>query len=103
MTDHAIILITCGSGDEARVIARRLVESRLAAGAQMFPIESVYRWEDEVVEEAEVVVLAKTRSERFDAIRAMVEELHTYEVPPILMIEVSAAHQPYLDWIDTNV
>lgn len=102
MTEHAIVLITCGSVDEARTIARGLVESRLAAGAQLIPIDSVYRWQGEIVEDTEVLVLAKTRRDRFDAVLSMVEASHSYEVPPILMLEMDAANQPYLDWIDEN-
>jgi periplasmic divalent cation tolerance protein len=103
MTEHAFVLITCGNVDEARSIARSLVEHRLAAGAQLLPIESMYRWQGEIVEDSEVLVLAKTRGDRFDALRAMVEETHTYEVPPIVMLEMSSANRPYLDWIDDNV
>jgi periplasmic divalent cation tolerance protein len=69
----------------------------------MLPIESLYRWQGEIVEDSEVLVLAKTRGDRFDALRAMVEETHTYEVPPIVMLEMSSANRPYLDWIDDNV
>jgi periplasmic divalent cation tolerance protein len=103
MTEHAIVVITCGNVDEARAIARSLVESRLAAGAQLLPIETLYRWQGEIVEDSEVLVLAKTREDRFDSLRAMVEETHSYQVPPIVMLEMSSANRPYLDWIDDNV
>jgi periplasmic divalent cation tolerance protein len=103
MTEHALVLVTTGSADEARAVARDLVEARLAAGAQLFPIDSVYWWQGEVVEDAEVVVLVKTRRDRFDAICARVEEMHSYEVAPIVMLDMAAANQPYLDWIDQNV
>jgi periplasmic divalent cation tolerance protein len=103
MAGHALVLITCGSAEEARAIARRLVEERLAAGAQTFPIESIYRWQGEVVEDSEVVVLAKTRRDRFDEVAALVGEMHSYEVPPIVMLDIGAATQPYLAWIDENV
>jgi periplasmic divalent cation tolerance protein len=103
MTEHAIVLITCGGVDEARAIATGLVESRLAAGAQLIPIDSVYRWRGEIVEDAEVLILVKTRRDRFDAVRALVQETHSYEVPPIVMLDMASAHQPYLDWIDENV
>jgi periplasmic divalent cation tolerance protein len=103
MTEHALVLITCGNVEEARTIATSLLDNHLAAGAQLLPIDSIYRWQGEVVEDAEVVILAKTRRDRFDAVRATVEETHSYEVPPIVMIEMVAANQPYLDWIDGNV
>ena len=79
-----------------------MVESHLAAGVQIFPIESIYRWGGEVVEDQEWLLIAKTRAERFDSINDVVAEMHSYEVPPVLMIEMTQASRPYLDWIDTS-
>jgi periplasmic divalent cation tolerance protein len=103
MDGHVLVLITCGDPGEARVVAHRLVQEHLAAGAQLIPIESIYRWEDEVVEDTEVLVIAKTRRDHFVEIEALVEEMHSYEVPPIVMLEMVAASAPYLAWIDDNV
>jgi periplasmic divalent cation tolerance protein len=99
---HVLTLITCDNPDEAGAIARHLVESRLAAGVQIIPIESIYRWEEEVVEDQEWLLIAKTRRERFPQILSLVDQLHSYEVAPVLMIEIDAAGRPYLDWIDAN-
>ena len=66
------------------------------------PIESIYRWGGEVVEDQEWLLIAKTRSERFDSINNVVSEMHSYEVPPVLMVEMAMASRPYLDWIDTS-
>jgi len=103
MDGHALVLITCGDPAEARGIARQLVESGLAAGAQMLPIESIYRWQGETVEDQEWLILVKTRQDRFEAIETAVRDLHSYEVPPLLMIEMDDASHPYLAWIDENV
>jgi periplasmic divalent cation tolerance protein len=103
MDGHALVLITCGDPGEARVVAHRLVEKRLAAGAQLIPIESIYRWQQEVVEDTEVLIIAKTRRDRRVEIEALVEQTHSYQVPPIVVLEMSEANQPYLDWIDDNV
>jgi periplasmic divalent cation tolerance protein len=103
MDGHVLVLITCGDPGEARVVAHRLVQEHLAAGVQLIPIESIYRWDDEVVEDTEVLVIAKTRRDRFVEIEALVDEMHSYEVPPIVMLEMAAASAPYLAWIDDNV
>jgi periplasmic divalent cation tolerance protein len=103
MTGHVLVLITCGSAEEARSIAMALVEKRLAAGAQLIPIESIYRWRRELVEDTEVLVIAKTRRDRFVEIESLVGEKHSYEVPPIVMLEMDAASAPYLTWIDDSV
>lgn len=100
MGEHAFVLITCGDEPEARGIARHLVESHLAAGVQFIPIDSIYTWDDVVVDDQEWLLIAKTRTDRFHPIESVVTEMHSYEVPPVLMIEMSQASPPYLDWID---
>lgn len=99
-TTHALVVITCGSEDEARFIARRLVEDRLAAGVQIIPIESVYTWEGEVVEDHEWLLICKSVRARYQQIEKAVTDLHSYEVAPIYMVPMDEGSQPYLDWID---
>lgn len=98
---YAVALVAVGNGDQARSIAHALVEQRLAACVQIMPIESVYTWEGEVRHDDELLLLVKTRSELFPALEGAVRSLHEYEVPEILMIEVTAGHNPYLTWLDT--
>lgn len=98
---HALVLVTCGSEDEAGLIARTLVDDRLAAGVQIFPIDSVYTWQGEVVEDSEWVLIVKTRRDRYSEIEKRVHELHSYKVPPILMLDIARADAAYLAWIDS--
>jgi periplasmic divalent cation tolerance protein len=84
----ALVLVTCGSEAEARSLARQLVEGRLAAGVQIIPISSIYTWKDEVVEDQEHLLICKTRTALYDAIESTVTEHHSYEVPPILLLEI---------------
>jgi len=100
MSEHGLVLVTCGEVGEAHRIARRLVEGRLAAGVQILPIESIYFWQGDVVEDTEWLLIVKTRTDRFPAIEAEVSKMHSYQVPPVVMIEMAAANQPYLGWID---
>jgi periplasmic divalent cation tolerance protein len=74
--DQALVLITCGSAEESRTIARRLVEQRLAAGVQMLPIETIYTWAGEVVEDDEVLLICKTRRDRYGEIESIVRRMH---------------------------
>ena len=96
-------MITVGDRAEARDIARRLVDSGLAAGAQILPIDSIYRWHGDIVEDSEWLMLVKTRRDRFQAIESFVNEMHSYDVPPVLMIEMDDASRSYLAWIDEAV
>jgi periplasmic divalent cation tolerance protein len=100
MADHCLILVSCGSDNEAREIARELVASGHAAGVQIFPISSVYRWKGEVVEDAEWLLVIKTTTERYDQVEATVLEMHSYEVPQVIMIGIDRGHPPYLFWLE---
>lgn len=99
-TTHALVVITCGSEQESGKIARHLVENRLAAGVQIVPIESVYTWQDEVVEDHEWLLICKTVRDRYQQIETAVLRLHSYEVAPIYMIPMTEGTRPYLAWID---
>ena len=68
MSDHVEIQITCGTDAEADVIALALVERRLAACVQRLPIRSTYRWRGTVERDDEVLLLVKTRRDRYDAV-----------------------------------
>ena len=96
-----IVYITAGSMENASEIARELVARRLAACVNMFPIFSIYRWNEQVEEQNEVALLVKTDSSRLDEIIETVRFLHTYDLPAIEFWEVKG-EQEYLDWVHVN-
>ena len=100
--DYSIIVTTTADNDSAKKIARLLVEKRLAACVQIFPIESVYRWQDKICEENETTLFIKSRTALFDEIRAAIREVHTYEVPEIIRIPITDGLPEYLNWIDNS-
>ncbi|MBS0439478.1 MAG: divalent-cation tolerance protein CutA, partial [Proteobacteria bacterium] len=88
--------------DEASAtrIAQALVGERLAACVNRIPgIASTYRWEGEIHDEGEVLLLIKSVRERFDALRDRILALHPYELPEIIAVDIASGHAPYLDWI----
>lgn len=99
ITGPVEIQIACGDDAEAGRIARALVERRLAACVQRLPIRSTYRWEGEVVDDDEVLLLVKTMADRFDGIVATVDELHSYELPAVSVVAIAGGSIRYLDWI----
>ena len=100
MTDAVVVLTTVASEDEAMALVRALLDRRLIACGTMLPgARSLYRWEDRVADEPEVIVLLKTRSERVAALEAAFAELHPYKVPELLALPVSAGMEQYLGWI----
>ena len=94
---------TTGSPEEAKEIAAALVEKHLAACVQVVgPISSTFRWEGRVQEAEEYLLLCKVPSERLDEATALIEGLHSYDVPEVLAFEVAHGSKPYLDWVATE-
>ncbi len=89
-----------GSDEEARSIARRLVEERLAACANILgPCHSIYRWKGRIEESGEVAALFKTAAARADALIARLAELHSYEVPAAVAWPIASAPGDYSRWV----
>jgi periplasmic divalent cation tolerance protein len=98
-----LVLTTAGSQEEARKIAHALVDRRLAACVNIVPrIESVYRWKDQAETAEEWLLLIKTRASAFERVRGAIEELHSYELPECVMLEVAEGDKAYLDWLAKN-
>jgi periplasmic divalent cation tolerance protein len=104
MTDKRIVLCTAGSEDEARKIARHLVEQRLAACVNIVPrMESIYRWQGKLESSGEWLLLIKTTVERFPAVREAIRDLHSYELPECIAISIEDGSSGYLEWIAQSV
>jgi periplasmic divalent cation tolerance protein len=104
MTDKRIVLSTAGSEEEAQKIARHLVERQLAACVNIVPkIESIYRWHGKVESSQEWLLLIKTTTERFPAVRDALRELHSYELPECIAISVEDGSADYLQWIEDSM
>jgi periplasmic divalent cation tolerance protein len=94
------IYTTLPDEGHARRIARTLVTESLAACANAFPIESVYRWKGEIVEEREWGLLLKTRAELYPQIEERLRALHPYEIPAIVAYPIARGLPAYMQWID---
>jgi|SRR5579871_6253232 periplasmic divalent cation tolerance protein len=104
MTDKRIVLTTSNSKDEAQKIAHHLVENQLAACVNIVPhILSVYRWQSKVESNDEWLLLIKTTSEKFPAVRDAIRELHSYELPECISIAIDNGSPEYLQWVGESV
>lgn len=92
-----ISVYTTAPIDRAEEIARSLVEERFAACVNLHEIESVYRWEGEIVTEDEVALDVKT-SRSYTEVKERIQELHPYDVPPIIRYDTEANNE-YEDWV----
>jgi periplasmic divalent cation tolerance protein len=104
MTDKILVLTTASSKDEARKIARLLVERLLAACVNIVPqVGSIYRWEGEVEEAEEWLLIVKTTRPAFERVREAIKELHSYDVPECICVSIEDGSVEYLSWIGQSV
>jgi periplasmic divalent cation tolerance protein len=98
--DTVVVLTTLASEDEAVALVRALLDRRLVACGTVLPgARSLYRWEDKLADEREVVVLLKTAVAAVDALAAAFAELHPYAVPELLAVPVAAGLARYVGWV----
>ncbi len=101
MSPYILCLVTIDDLDKAVLIARSLVERKLIACANILPqVRSVYSWKGEVCDESEILMIMKTRDDLFERVQDEIKELHPYEVPEIISINIDRGLPDYLRWID---
>jgi periplasmic divalent cation tolerance protein len=104
MTDKRIVLTTTGSEEEARKIARNLVENHLAACVNILPqLTSIYRWQSNVEEAREWLLIVKTTAAASDQVRHAIAEQHSYEMPECIALGIEDGTPEYLKWITDSV
>ena len=101
MNESIVVLITCGSEEEALKIANALVEEHLAACVNLVsPIRSIYRWEGKIWDEKEWLLIIKTQKQRFEELEKKVKVLHSYSVPEIISLPIVEGSSSYLNWLE---
>lgn len=96
------VFTTVASREEARRIARTLVERKLVACAQISEIESFYHWDGAVQNENEFRLLLKTTDRNYRVVENAIKELHSYALPAIHALKFEHVYAPYAEWIDMN-
>jgi periplasmic divalent cation tolerance protein len=98
------VFTTTSSIDEAKTIAHNLVESKLAACVNIIPgVVSVYEWQDKINEEEECILFIKTQENLFERLKERILNIHSYELPEIIMLPIKDGHKQYLDWIEKTL
>ena len=104
MNEFIVVYVTAGSAAEAEQLARTLVEEKLAACVNRIPsVRSVYRWQGQVEQSDEELLIIKTRRELFPALEKRVRALHSYAVPEIVALPVVDGSVGYLGWLREQV
>lgn len=100
MADYVQVVTTTDSEGAAAALARSIVEARAGACVQVVPIRSFYRWDDSVQDDPEWQLQIKTSARRADALVEHIKANHTYDVPEIIALPITAGNDAYLTWVD---
>ena len=99
-----VILTTAADPDEAGRLAHTLVEERLVACATLIPsVRSIYRWQGEVEDSTETLLVLKTGPHLVEALEARLHALHSYKTPEFLVLRVESGSQRYLEWLQAGL
>ncbi len=97
-----LVYITCKDEKEAKKISMNLLKKRLIACANVFPIKSMYWWQNKIVNDNENAIFAKTNSKNFDKIVKEVEKMHSYQVPCIVKLDAKSSKK-YENWANSEL
>ncbi|AZQ83145.1 divalent-cation tolerance protein CutA [Colwellia sp. Arc7-635] len=101
---YQVTLCTCPTMTIAQDIAQQLVTEKLAACVSILPgVVSVYRWQDNVVSETEVQLLIKSKSTYFDLLNDRIKQLHPYDTPEVIALNIQQGDHQYLNWINESL
>jgi len=103
MDQTLLVLTNVPDFDCAQIVARTLIESRLAACVNLMPtVQSIYRWQGQIEEATEITLIIKTTSQHYESLQQAIVRLHPYDVPEIIATPIVAGYAPYLHWIATE-
>ena len=94
-----LIYTICKNRNEAKKIASMLLKLKLIACANWWQTESVYRWENKIVNDKEVAMILKTRNNYYKKVESVIKKIHSYDVPCICQLDVKKTDRQYLDWL----
>jgi len=101
---YSLIYITTSGEEESKKIAKKLLEERIVACANIIPsMKSFYWWEGEIEEDKESILILKTRSDNLDTIIRRVKDIHSYDIPCILEIPIQNGSEDYLNWLEDSL
>jgi periplasmic divalent cation tolerance protein len=102
---YRVVLVTCGTLEESRKIARAMVERHLAACVNIVThaVESFYMWEGKLESGSEYLLVMKTSEERVEALKTELLEMHSYDTPEFVVLPIVTGSEEYLKWIEESL
>src|SRR5215475_14273732 len=104
-TRYRVVLVTCGTLEESRKIARAVVERHLAACVNVVThaVESFYMWEGKLEHGSEYLLVMKTNEDRIEELKQAVLDIHSYDTPEFVVLPIVSGTDEYLNWIDESI
>jgi periplasmic divalent cation tolerance protein len=99
MPADAVIILSTAGEEEGPSIAEVLVRDRFAACVNITGVNSFYRWKGELCRDREALMIIKTTRDRTEAVMTRIRELHSYELPEMIVIPITGGYTPYLQWL----
>ena len=103
MEKYVAVLITAPNDREASLLSHALIDGKLIACANRFPVQSIYRWKESIENEPEIMLICKALASNLDSIIKRVKELHSYEVPEIIALPIIGGSEDYLAWVEDSI
>jgi periplasmic divalent cation tolerance protein len=100
-TGYGVVLVTVASQSEATAIAMILIEEKLAACINVFPVQSIYQWEGNIQQELEFQLIIKTNLAKFTELSSRIQEIHSYKVPEIIALPIVSGSESYWGWLNS--
>jgi len=97
------IYSTCKDEAEAKLIGRLILERRLASCVLRWPVQSIYRWEGEIKDQTEVILMVKTNENKMQEIEDLISENHSYSMPFIAACDIRRLNRPYKEWMASQI
>jgi len=102
--NEIIVFCTVDSEELGEKIADSLLEARDAACVNIVSgVRSIYRWEGKLCRDAELLLIIKSVSEKFEAVRETIRRIHTYQVPEVIAFPITAGDADYLKWLRGSI
>lgn len=101
--EYVQVHTSCPDKGSAEKISKEIMVRKLSACIQKMPVMSTYSWKGRIEEDEEVLLMIKTTLEKVDDIKALIDQLHPYELPEFWVLRNAGGSRPYLDWISETV
>jgi len=103
-SNFQVIICTCPDQEVAETIAENIVAQRLAACVNILPkVRSIYHWEGNIESANESLLLIKTHADKFDSLQNTITNIHPYEVPEIISLDINKGLPSYLSWLSSSI